>query len=117
MILAAALAVLCFFGCAAAPDEKDNAVGLEKFANARLGVVTGSLYGGYSKQQFPNAQISEFNNFADVLLALKLGKIDGTMLDLPNFNSVKRTEKSRIRNRARLFGGDRFRLPKRRRGQ
>lgn len=65
---------------------------LADFQNGNLGVVTGSLYGGYSREQFPNATISEFNNFADVLMALKQGKVDGTMLDQPNFNSVKRTD-------------------------
>lgn len=95
LVLAAMFFVLCFFGCAVAPDGEDETTdGLEKFENAKLGVVTGSLYGGYSKEQFPNAEIYEYNTFADVLLALKLGKVDGTMLDLPNFNSVKRTEKN-----------------------
>lgn len=70
----------------------DGKMGLEQFNNAKIGVVTGSLYGGYSKELFPNASISEFKNFADVLLALKQGKIEGTMLDKPNFNSVKRTD-------------------------
>lgn len=67
---------------------------LAQFNNASLGVVTGSLYGGYSKEQFPNAVIKEFNNFADALAALKQGKVEGVMLDQPNFNSVARTEKS-----------------------
>ncbi|MBR4961703.1 MAG: transporter substrate-binding domain-containing protein, partial [Clostridia bacterium] len=68
--------------------------GLGQFNHASLGVVTGSLYGGYSREQFPNASIREFNTFADVLLALKQGKVDGIMLDKPNFNSVARTDKS-----------------------
>ncbi len=67
---------------------------LSQFNSATLGVVTGSLYGGYSKEQFPNAKIKEFNNFSDVLVALKQGKVDGIMLDRPNFNSVARTDKS-----------------------
>ncbi len=67
---------------------------LEQFNSATLGVVTGSLYGGYSREQFPNASIKEFNTFADVLVALKGGKVDGIMLDKPNFNSVARTDKS-----------------------
>jgi len=67
---------------------------LEQFNSAALGVVTGSLYGGYSREQFPNASIKEFNTFADVLVALKRGKVDGIMLDKPNFNSVARTDKS-----------------------
>ncbi len=65
-----------------------------QFNNATLGVVTGSLYGGYSREQFPDATIKEFNNFADVLMALKSGKVDGIMLDEPNFNSVARTDKN-----------------------
>lgn len=66
--------------------------GLNAFRTAELGAVTGSLYGGYCRDLFPNAHVSEFNNFADVLMALKQGKVDGTMLDRPNFNSVKRTD-------------------------
>lgn len=71
------------------PGESD---GLSAFRNAELGAVTGSLYGGYCRELFPNAHISEFNNFADVLMALRQGKVTGTMLDRPNFNSVKRTD-------------------------
>ena len=67
---------------------------LSQFKTATLAVVTGSLYGGYSREQFPNAKIKEFNNFSDVLVALKQGKVDGIMLDKPNFNSVARTDKS-----------------------
>ena len=67
---------------------------LAQFNGAPLGVVTGSLYGGYSREQFPNASIKEFNTFADALFALKQGKVDGIMLDEPNFNSVARTDKS-----------------------
>ena len=67
---------------------------LAQFNTATLGVVTGSLYGGYSKEQFPNAKIKEFNNFSDVLVALKQGKVQGIMLDKPNFNSVARTDKN-----------------------
>lgn len=72
----------------------DNSSSLDQFNGATLGVVTGSLYGGYSREQFPNATIKEFNTFADVLVALKQGKVDGIMLDKPNFNSVARTDKS-----------------------
>lgn len=66
--------------------------GLNAFNRAELGAVTGSLYGGYCRELFPNAHISEFNNFSDVLMALRQGKVAGTMLDRPNFNAVKRTD-------------------------
>lgn len=66
--------------------------GLNAFRRAELGAVTGSLYGGYCRELFPNARVSEFNNFSDVLMALRQGKVAGTMLDRPNFNAVKRTD-------------------------
>ena len=74
--------------------RQSGANDLSQFNSATLGVVTGSLYGGYSKEQFPSAAIKEFNTFADVLVALKQGKVDGIMLDKPNFNSVARTDAS-----------------------
>ena len=74
--------------------SEEDANDLSQFNTASLGVVTGSLYGGYSKEQFPNAEIKEFNNFSDVLVALKQGKVDGIMLDKPNFNSVAREDDS-----------------------
>ena len=74
--------------------SQEKANDLTQFASASLGVVTGSLYGGYSREQFPNATIKEFNTFSDVLVALKQGKVDGIMLDKPNFNSVARTDQS-----------------------
>ncbi len=65
---------------------------LEDFEDSTLGVVTGSLYDGYSKTLFPDAEIKYHKNFADVLQALKQGKIEGCMLDEPNYNAIKRTE-------------------------
>lgn len=95
LVFAALLGLLCLAGCAD-ETEKSSAAGgqieLSSFENAKLGAVTGSLFGGYSKERFPNAAISEFNNFSDVLMALKQGKVEGVMLDRPNFNAVKRTE-------------------------
>lgn len=101
VLVALLLLTLCLCSCAGAGKPQTEETGaaaavaeneLSRFENAKLGVVTGSLFGGFCRERFPNAAISEFNNFADVLMALKQGKVDGTMLDRPNFNSVRRTE-------------------------
>lgn len=63
---------------------------LEDFANANLGVVTGSIYDGHSKAIFPDAKIAYYQTFADLFQCVQQGKIDGFMADEPNFNSVKR---------------------------
>ncbi len=94
-VLAAALVLMTLLlllsGCA---GKRDGFATLEEFDGATLGVAKGSLYKGYSETLFPNAEVQTYNTFADVLQALKQGKIDGCMLDEPNFNAVKRTEAS-----------------------
>lgn len=95
-VLALLSILVCFAGCSGEETgigKTAEEVELSDFEHAKLGVATGSLFGGYSREQFPDASISEFQTFSDVLAALKLGKVDGTMLDRPNFNSVKRTER------------------------
>ncbi len=83
------LPVLLLTSCSA--DKKDfNTV--EDFNGATLGIVTGSIYDGYCRDMYPDSQLKYHKNFADVLQALKQGKVDGCMLDEPNYNAVKRTE-------------------------
>ena len=72
--------------------DEEGANSLTQFNTATLGFVSGSPYGGYSSEKFPNAKIKQFNNLSDVIGALKQGNIDGIMLDKPNYNSVARTD-------------------------
>ncbi len=62
------------------------------FDDSTLGVVTGSLYDGYSRTLYPNAKIDYYNTFADLFQCIKLGKIDAFMLDEAAFNAVARTD-------------------------
>ena len=73
-------------------DENTESQTLERFENATLGVIDGSLYAGYSKELFPNAKIDSYQSFTDLFQCVKQGKIDGFMIDMPGFNSVHRTE-------------------------
>ncbi len=84
-----AVLILSFSGCG---SEKKVYSELSDFEESTLGVVTGSLYDGYSRAMFPKAEIKYHKNFADVLQGLKQGKVNGCMLDEPNYNAVKRTE-------------------------
>ncbi len=87
--LVLATILICFSACS---NESKTFGTLSSYENSTLGVVSGSLYDGYSRELFPNAEIKYHKNFADVLQALKQGKVDGCMLDEPNYNAVKRTE-------------------------
>lgn len=57
-----------------------------------LGVIDGSIYAGYSKELFPDAQIDSYPSFLDLFQCVKQGKIDAFMIDIVNYNAAKRTE-------------------------
>jgi len=66
---------------------------LDDFKNATLGVIVGSIYDGYSKELFPDANIDAYQSFPDLFQCVKQGKVDGFLLDMPNYNAAKRTDK------------------------
>lgn len=67
---------------------------LDEFRNAKLGVIVGSIYDGYSRELFPEAKIDAYQSFPDLFQCIKQGKVDGFLLDMPNFNAAKRTDKN-----------------------
>jgi len=67
---------------------------LDEFQNATLGVIDGSLYDGFSRELFPNARIDSYPSFNDLFQCVKQGKIDGFLLDIPNFSAVSRTDEN-----------------------
>ncbi len=89
-VWAAALSVflLFFSACSKSPAESEK----KSYNDSRLGVVTGSLYDGYSRTLFPDAKIDYYNTFADLFQCVKQEKIDAFMLDEAAFNAVQRTD-------------------------
>lgn len=67
---------------------------LEDFEHATLGVIDGSLYAGFSRELFPEARIDSYPSFNDLFQCVKQGKIDGFLLDIPNFSAVQRTDRN-----------------------
>ena len=54
---------------------------LSDLENATLGIITGTNYDNVAKEKFPNAERMYFSTSADVLLALKQGKVDAYFTD------------------------------------
>ena len=54
---------------------------MEDFANARIGVITGSAHELTLKRVLPQAERVYFNSMADAILAVEQGKIDGYIED------------------------------------
>lgn len=75
--LAPAVCVLGLANCA--PQEGAVVEHLDDAEHARLGVVTGTTPSQLAHERFPDATISEFGAFTDVLGALSAGHIDATI--------------------------------------
>ncbi len=88
----AAFALLPSLFLTSCSGERKEFNTVEDFNGATLGIVTGSIYDGYCRELYPDSSLKYHKNFADVLQALKQGKVDGCMLDEPNYNAVRRTE-------------------------
>jgi polar amino acid transport system substrate-binding protein len=54
---------------------------LSDFENAKIGVLTGTVYDDYAKNLFPNAERKYFNLLTDVIMAVESGKIDGYLAE------------------------------------
>lgn len=96
-ILAIAFVVLHILGITypvhAAEADNEGGEDLSYLNKGIVGVIDGSIYAGYSKELFPDAQIDSYPSFLDLFQCVQQGKVDAFMIDLPNFNAAKRTEK------------------------
>lgn len=66
---------------------KDDSIGkkeqtLADFENATLGVLTGSLYDLYAKENFPDAKRQYYTLTSDMILAVEQGKIDAYLSEI-----------------------------------
>ncbi len=93
-ILTIILVVISCFAIFSGCGDKKTFSSIEEFNDATLGVAEGSIYRGYCESNFPDATINEQKTFADVFMSLKLGKIDGCLLDQPNFNALTWAEEN-----------------------
>ena len=54
---------------------------LSDFDNAKIGILTGTVYDDYAKNLFPDAERKYFNLISDMILAVESGKIDGFLAE------------------------------------
>ena len=76
------LAVCALLGLAAATAAERPIASASNLDGLRIGVDTGSAEEAFARAHFPNATIVGFSaSAADLVLALKSGKIDGVFGD------------------------------------
>jgi len=72
--------------CDNVEDRQINSV--DDVATARIGVTSGSTTAQLAYERFPNATISEFADYADIIGALKANHIDATVTVTANANLI-----------------------------
>lgn len=68
--------------------------GVADLADKRIGVLLGSAYDDYARKQFPGAEVLQYQNSADVALAVKTGKVDAGLFDEPPLKAMMRADPS-----------------------
>ena len=67
---------------------------IDDLKDKRIGVVMGSAHESYATKNYPNATILQFDSPADVLLAVKTGKVDAALYDADPLREVFRQDHS-----------------------
>jgi len=64
---------------------------LDDIADKTVGVYAGTIHDTFVEENYPNANIKRFNSPADIILSLKMGKIDVALMDLVSAQLMLRT--------------------------
>ncbi|MBR3265764.1 MAG: transporter substrate-binding domain-containing protein [Erysipelotrichaceae bacterium] len=80
LIVMTVIMSMILFGCQDKGENKGYTT-IEQLQDKRIGIKQGTIYDGFSKKLFPEAQYYYFNNNTDLTAALKGHKIDGFVAD------------------------------------
>lgn len=64
----------------------------ESLADKRIGVLMGTVHDRYASSTYPQATLLQYQTTADVVLALKSGKVDAALFDEEPLRVILRTE-------------------------
>lgn len=81
--------VSLFVGCSNRTEQEKEFKSFEDFSDARLGVLTGSIFDKQTKELFPDANKYNFDTIVDLLVNLSENKIDGFLLDQAFYSSIE----------------------------
>lgn len=86
---------LFFFSILPIQSEANSKLSsLEDLNNKRIGVLMGSAHESYATKTYPNANVLQYKSLADVVLAVKTGKVDAAIYDADPLKEIFRIDKS-----------------------
>ena len=76
LLLALLMVVIILAGCSDKTEQQKKFETFEDFENARLGVLTGSVFDKQTAELFPNAKKYNYDSVVDLLVNLDENKIN-----------------------------------------
>ena len=71
-----------------------QAVSVADIAKKKVGVLQGSVHDSYMAQNYPDALVSQYKNYPDLVLAVKSGKVDSGFITTESFYVLKKDDSS-----------------------
>ena len=67
---------------------------VDELKDKRIGVLMGSAHESYATKTYPNATVMQYKSSADVVLAVKTGKVDAALYDAEPLREIFRQDRS-----------------------
>lgn len=75
-------------------DKKSTT--LDEIAGKRVGVLQGSVHDSYMAKNYPDANVSQYKSYPDIILAVKSGKIDAGFITSVSFSELQKEDTSLV---------------------
>jgi polar amino acid transport system substrate-binding protein len=67
---------------------------MDEIAKRRVGVLQGSVHDSFMAKNYPDAQVSQYKSYPDLILAVKSGKVDAGFITTESFVPLHKEEQS-----------------------
>jgi polar amino acid transport system substrate-binding protein len=92
--IARPLALLAVLGFLAGPAAGSKLAHVDELKDKRIGALQGSAHVEYVEKTWPRATLLQYNTPADLLLAVKTGKVDAALSDAEPLREMLREDKT-----------------------
>jgi polar amino acid transport system substrate-binding protein len=90
------LSMLAACGGTAPTPAPLQATTMDEAAKGRVAVLLGSVHDTYMMKNYPAAQVMQYKNYPDMLLALREGKVDSGFISCETTREMQKTDKSLV---------------------
>lgn len=80
-----------------------TALTLDEIAKGKVGVLQGSVHDSFMNKNYPGAQVLQYKNYPDLILAVKSGKIDAGFITEESFFEVQKENPSLVKLVSKVF--------------